>query len=238
MSKTYVESFDQSCGGWTGWISNAKGAARLDRRDGYVVSRSPWWVDYNHAPPGGGYLHLLFALQTKPHFSNQAKLDALGGANRFIDGGYPTNFTNARVTLRLRGEVNLRGAQMLLHAQAKVGEVYVNQCMIGQPFSIQRDWTEQTIELIPDATQWKSLGTRHDRTAFYGPGDIGDVLRDVNGNIILILYPLDIVPTSPAPADHHLAKAGEDYEIDRDRLPSGYVMLDEVRIAFDGRGTR
>ena len=33
----------------------ADGERALAICDGVAVSRSPWWVDYNHAPPGGGY---------------------------------------------------------------------------------------------------------------------------------------------------------------------------------------
>jgi len=57
-------------------------------------------------------------------------------------------------------------------------------------------------------------------------------LRDVNCNIILILFPLDIVPAQPIDADPHFLRAGKDYPVDRSRLPEGYVMLDEVRIEF------
>jgi hypothetical protein len=32
--------------------------------------------------------------------------------------------------------------------------------------------------------------------------------------------------------DPHLPYAGRDYAVDTSRLPSGYVMLDEVRIEF------
>ena len=61
----YVETFDGKGSGWIGWGGPGVGATALDIRDGIAVSRSPWWVDFNHAPPGGGYLHLLYALYTK-----------------------------------------------------------------------------------------------------------------------------------------------------------------------------
>ena len=236
---TYVERFDEDCGGWIGWISNAAGPARLGRRDSAVVSSSPWWIDYNHAPPGGGYLHLLFALQTRPHYKYDDTMRRLAGKNRFIEGGFATDFTDARVTLRLRGEVDLRGgAQLVFHAQAKVNERYVNQALVGRPYRITSDWSEQTIELTPDPALWQSLGARHDRADFYGHGDVRDVLADVNGNIILILFPLDVVPAKGHIAEPHCFKAGEDYEVDRARLPSGHVMLDEVRIEFPARRER
>src|SRR3954454_3756809 len=101
--RSYIETFDDDCGGWIGWTSNAAGPARLEHRDSAVISTGPWWVDYNHAPPGGGYLHLLFALQTRPHYKYDATMRQLAGPNRFIEEEFSTNFTDARVTLRLRG---------------------------------------------------------------------------------------------------------------------------------------
>jgi hypothetical protein len=238
--RAYVETFDDDCGGWVGWISNAAGPARLERRDGAILSSGPWWVDYNHAPPrGAGYLHLLFALQTRPHYKYDAAMRDLAGPNRFIEGDFPTDLTDARVTLRVRGDVDLRGAQLLFHAQAKVGARYVNQTLVARPFQVTPDWSEQTIELTPDPALWKSLGFRHDRADFYGHGDVRDVLADVNGNIILILFPLDVVPAAGGVADPHLLKAGEDYPVDRARLPSGQIMLDEIRIEYpNARGPR
>lgn len=64
-SRTYVETFDHGPGGWFGWVSNLEGPKRLERTSSALVSRSPWWIDYNHAPPGAGYLHILFCMLTK-----------------------------------------------------------------------------------------------------------------------------------------------------------------------------
>ena len=36
------------------------------------------------------------------------------GENRFVRGGYPTNFTNAQISVRLKGELEAKGAQLLL----------------------------------------------------------------------------------------------------------------------------
>jgi len=228
----YTETFDDSPGGWIGWASNALGPAGLEHRDGTVATRSPWWIDYNHAPPGGGYLHVLFALQTRRHFKLDESMQRLGGVNRFVEGDFQTDFTNAKVTIRVRGETNLQGAQLLFHAQAKINGKFINQTLIGQPFHVTREWSEQTIHLVPDPSQWKCLGARHDRGDFYGDGPIDEVLRDVNGNIILILYPLNVVTEEAAITNPHTLRAGEDYPVDASRLPSGYIMLDEVRIEF------
>jgi hypothetical protein len=66
----------------------------------------------------------------------------------------------------------------------------------------------------------------------YGWGDIDDVLRDVNIDIILLLHPLNIVPLTPEPHGPHHRRPEIDYPVDREYLPEGYVMLDEVRIEY------
>lgn len=231
--RTYIESFDDGPGGWIGWTSNAAGPKRLEIRDSCAIEHSPWWIDYNHAPPGGGYLHLPFALLTRPHSRDPDGYAHLAGPNRFIEKQFPTDFTNAKATLRLRGNVDLRGAQFLFHVQAKVGNVFVNHCLHAQPFHVTSDWSEQSVRLVPDPAQWTPLRSRHDRTDFYGDADISKVLRDVNNNIILVIYPLRIVPRRPVAFPHQL-RAGEDYEVDRSQLPDGFILLDEVRIEFNG----
>ena len=69
----YHESFDHGPGGWFGWASNAIGPKELETRDGVLISRSPWWIDYNHAPPGAGYMHLIAMLLTKGPFSEHQR---------------------------------------------------------------------------------------------------------------------------------------------------------------------
>src|SRR4051812_41997460 len=104
--RTYRATFDDGPGGWHGWISNAGGPKPLGLMDGCVLSRSPWWIDYNHAPPGAGYMNLLFMLLTRG--APGEHLREVAGANRFVAGGFGTDFTNARVTLRLKGELLAR----------------------------------------------------------------------------------------------------------------------------------
>ena len=224
MGRTYVETFDDGAGGWVGWFH---GLTALETRPGVVVSSSPWWIDANHAPPGGGYLHLLFALYPSRHHNTLE-----GGVNRFVEGGFPTDFTNARMTLRLRGELDTKGTNLVLLAQARVGDRALNHVLTAQPFEVTPDWTEQTITLAPDNDQWLCLGSRHDRMDSYGWGDVADVLGDINGDIILVLHPVDAAPAGPIDHDQHYLYAGRDYEADASRLPSGYVELDEVRIEF------
>jgi hypothetical protein len=229
----YVEKFDKGPGGWLGWVSNAAGAARLEIREGSLYSSSPWWIDYNHAPPGGGYLHLLYALHTWhwPNFPRQYK--ELGGPNHFVLGGFPRDFRNAKVSARMKADVRLRGAECLLLVQSKVRGTYINIVLTGQPFRLTRDWSWQRVTLTTDPSQWKAMGSRHDRMRTYaGEAQVAEVLADVNADIICVLHPLDVRPKGKLEGDMHKLKAGEDYEVDRSRLPEGWVMMDEVRIEF------
>ena len=61
---TFLETFDDGPGGWFGWMDNGRGPRPLERGESCVISHSPWWIDYNHTPPGADYMHLLFMLLT------------------------------------------------------------------------------------------------------------------------------------------------------------------------------
>lgn len=229
----YVETFDGKGNGWIGWGGGGAGATALEITDSYAISRSPWWVDYNHAPPGAGYLHLHYALHTTPN-RESAVYEKLSGPNRFVAGGYPLDFRGARVTMRVRGRMQQRGAQLVLLAQADVGPRRLNHVLHAQPIEVTADWSQQTLTLDPDDAQWTCLGSRRDRTATYGEGPIEPVLADLNCDIILVHFPLDVVPAAPIDGDPHVLRAGKDYPVDTPRLPAGEIHLDEIRIAFAG----
>jgi hypothetical protein len=226
----YVEAFDDGPGGWYGWISNASGPKPLEIRDSCAVSRSPWWIDYNHAPPGAGYLHLLYMLNTggKPG-EHQREVE---GVNRFTKGGFPRDFANSRLTLRSRGELEDKGARLVLLCQAVQGGICSGWLLTGQPFGVTPDWSEQTATLVLDPEQWTCLGSRHDRTDSYGVLPLPVVLGDVNTDILLVLHPLEIAPMGPLAGDPHRLRPERDYPVWRSRLPEGYVLLDEVRIDY------
>ena len=99
-------------------------------------------------------------------------------------------------------------------------------------FTVTNDWSESTVQACLDADQWTCLGSRHDRTATYGHRPLETVLADVNTNILLVLFPLDISPMGPLDGDPHTLRPEEDYPVWRRRLPEGYVTLDDVRIEF------
>lgn len=228
----YAETFDAGPQGWCGWTNNIEGPKALEIHDSAAVSRSPWWIDYNHAPPGAGYLHILFALNTGVGDSYSELYLERAGLNRFLEEQFPTDFTGAKLTFRMKGELEARGAKLVLLIQANVGRITSGWALTGRPLAVTRDWTEQTVVAAPDPVLWTCLGSRHDRRKTYGEADLATVLRDVNANVVLILFPLDVVPMGPLEGNPHMLRAGKDYPVWQSRLPEGYVILDEVRIEF------
>lgn len=228
---TYYEDFTDGPGGWHTWLSNKTGPGKIRIDEGVVNFRSPWWVDYNHAFPGAGYLHLTMGLRIRKNvdLGHEQAVQAVSGVNRYIDSGFGSDLRAAAFTLRLRGDLAIRGARLQLLVQSRVGSHWVNYTLSASPFVVTPQWSEQTIVLEPDPSQWLCLGSRHDRTAFYGWGPLNDVLSDVNGNIILILFPLTIVPIEPH-TDVHTMRAGEDYQVRQELLPEGTISYDWVRI--------
>ena len=231
MGRLYHEPFDDGPGGWIGWISNHDGPRALEYQPGCVTARSPWWIDYNHAPPGAGYLHLLFCLLTAGPGYGEVYRDT-GGVNRFIDSESPTDFRNAEVTVRLRGELLTRGADLCLLVQGTADGMTTGWVLTGSPLSVTPDWTDQTLHLTTEQASWTCLGSRHDRTRTYGSAPLEKVLSNVNADIMFVLFPLDVAPMGPLNGDPHRLRADRDYPVWRSRLPEGYVVLDDIRIRF------
>jgi|GEM_PF-230082 len=230
-TKVYLETFDNGTNGWFDVLGVEPFPPKpLTLKNGAVESCSPWWVDFNHAPPGGGYLHLIMGLMTNPHWADAAKEAA--GANKFVVGGFPKDFTNARLTIRSKGELDLRGAQVCLLVQGMVGEICAGWVLTGQPIKLTKDWSVQTITAVYDPKQWTALGSRHDRTDTYGVIDLKTILSDVNINLYIVLFPLDVVPNAKIQGDPHRLRAGVDYVADESKLPKGCIMIDSVKIEF------
>jgi hypothetical protein len=229
--KTYHENFDDGPGGWFGYADVPGQIVKaLEWEPGRLTSRSPWWIDYNHAPPGAGYFHMLFCLNTRGP-QGDALMDA-GGANRYIAEGFPTNFTGARVTLRSRGELHAQGAKVSVLVQGMVEGICSGWVQTTHTFTIGEDWNEQTVELDPDPDRWTALGSRHNRTDTYGVKPIDKVLENTVGSIMLLLFPINVVPMGPIDGDMHILRPALEYPVWRHKLPEGYVMLDEVSIEY------
>jgi hypothetical protein len=276
-AREYLEDFTSGPGGWATWglwpedaeepppPSGNPGAGSLElelKSGGGFVSRSPWWVDYNHAPPGqpsypgvvvkGSYLHLLAGLVTAP----QPACATFGAAaeaspNNFAAAGFPTDFTNAVVTVRVKGQLDARGSRLGLLAQAPNENQSTTAQMLNVnsvmpfPSEITPDWQEQSITLRPDDKLWQCLGSRVDRMAgqpnninpavAYGSGPARELLASLTGNIILVLFDLDVQPApgeSVPASEVHTLRAGLDYSVDHDKLPAGSIEVDWVRIKF------
>jgi hypothetical protein len=225
---TYVETFDSGPGGW---IANRYEPLQI--WDGVAYLYGPWYLDSHHAPPGAGYLHMLMYLFTSPDKVNTK----LGGVNRFVGGGYSRDLRNAKFTVRARGEVDLQGAQMVVLAQGRTPKTTANFVLTGQPFKITRDWSEQTVTLADDERQWTCMGGRESRKYQYGCDDIGTVLKDLNVDLMLVLFPLKVVPVKPV-AEPHKLRAGQDYpeepsyEVWQKYLPRGLIMIDSLKIEY------
>lgn len=228
--RVYVETFDDGPGGWY-----ADRRLALPVWDGVAYCHSPWWTDANHAPPGAGYLHMMMWIYTnKAHYQVDDEYTRLlpYRGSRFAEEGHSRNLTNARLTVRLRGEGDFKGAELLFLVQAKTAKTTVNSALTGQPFKITRDWSEQTVTLAPDPKQWTCLGARHDMQNDYGCDDIDKVLADVNLDMIFILFPLKVVPAGVEINDINAPRAVQDYPVDQQHLPKGLIMFDTIKIEY------
>jgi hypothetical protein len=230
----YQHDFRDGPGGWFGFKGNFEGVAPLPREGEAVASYGPWWIDDNHAPPsGGGYLSLLFGLNTRGAASDV--LQEYAGDNTFIEAGMPTDFTGAKLTARLRGELELQGANLCLLIQGSRGGLCSGWVLTGQPITLTPPWQDHTLDLEPDPAAWTSLGTRPDRADTYGELPLADVLADVNVNLYLVLFPLDVRPKGRIDGDPGTLRAGRDYRVWQPYLPDGYVLMDSIRMEFASR---
>ena len=227
--KSYQETFTDGPGGWHGY-QEAPGQRKkqLEWRPGQLTSRSPWGIDYNHAPPGAGYFHMLFCLNTFGPQTEEAK--DMGGPNRFIAGRFPIDFAGARITMRSRGELRAQGAKLSVLLQGTADGICTGWVQTRETFDVHEEWMEQTVTLDPDPAGWTALGSRHDRTDTYGVKPLDNLLVHVDANIMLLLFPIEVVPMGPVDGDMHQMRAGRDYPAWRHKLPEGYVTLDEVSI--------
>lgn len=231
-SPVYLETFDEGPAGWWGFGGNHVGLQPLLWQKGQVTTQSPWWVDYNHAPPGAGYLHMLFSLNTRGPFSDHHR--EVAGENAFANRRLPLDFRDARITVRTRGELEARGAQVLLLLQGRVDDLISGWLLTGDPILIGPEWREQTIVASADERKWTCLGSRHDRQDYYGRIPCAQILGNVNVNFMFVLFPLDVRPMGPTGGEPHVLRAGRDYPLWTSRLPEGYIHLDTVRIEFAG----
>ncbi len=231
MKRTpYEETFDDGCGEWYAWKPN--GSLAPEVRDGVYHERSPWWVDSNHAPPAGaGYLHLLAILWT-----HATEVPEHRWPNRFVEEGYSRDLTDARLTLRVRGDAALGDARLCILAQAHLAHTTAAYVLTGQTFEVSPDWAMRSVVLKPDPSEWVCLGARADLAYIYGCGEISDVLRDVNLDLILVLFPLPVRPVAPLAEVIHGFRREAVFDVDWPALPRGRIEIDTIRIEYPERG--
>ena len=227
---TYSEDFNDGPGGWIKVIDNWHVAASLPAHDGALWSYGPWWVDYNHAPPGAGYLQLLACLKTRGPIDEVTR--EVGGTNRFVAGAFPKDFTNAKITVRIRGELEPADAHVCLLIQGMDAGICSGWALTAQPIAVQSKYVETTLVAVPDARQWTPLGARHDRQDYYGVRPLETILKNVDVNIYLVLFPVHPKPMGPIVGDPHLKRAGRDYPIWPSSITQGYVVIDRIQIDF------
>jgi hypothetical protein len=186
--------------------------------DGYAVSRAPWWIDPNHAPPGLSFLHLVaFAF----HFDWSTD-----GVIPSEYPGRPIDLRDATIKLRWRApELRLPpGARFLFWLQAhdprrpRTDPRYVNYTLIDQaliPVADSPRWLESKLVLPASGKGLACLGSNPDRTQTYDCAeDRSEVLANWTIDLgFIILFP------------------------DRDSasLVAGSVDFDELEISVPGR---
>jgi hypothetical protein len=232
---TYTETFDDGPGGWISAHAGGNGIRPLEVRDGVARSTPPWGVDFNHAPPGAGYLQLPFVIYTL-----WEKKPELSGVNRFH--GHDTDLRNAELSVRIRGDLEARGAQLVVLVQMDLprenATVRPNFILTGQPIPITSDWSEHTVTLSTDPGQWTCLGTRGPGAdcSRYGEAPIEQVLADVNIDLMLVLFGFDPQPVEPlSDEDRHRLRAGKDYAVNPASIPDGWLELDTISIRYPTR---
>jgi hypothetical protein len=189
-------------------------------------------VDYNHAPPGGGYLQLLACLNTRGPIGEVPR--EVGGTNRFVLDNFPVNFTDAAISIRLKGELELAGTNVCLLVQGIQEGICSGWVLTGQPIAVTKEYSEAKLALKPDPKQWTALGSRHDRRDTYGTKPLETVLANVNVNIYLVMFPVKPRPLGPIQGDPHLLRAGRDYPIWPSSIAQGYVAMDRIQIDLAG----
>ncbi len=179
----------------------------------------------------------MYLITNLGNFPKETRQSRLCENNRFASGGYSRNLTHAKLTVRLRGELDAQGAQLLLLVQGTAGKVtanYVSSAYVlsAQPIKITPDWSEQSLTLTPDPSQWTCIGARHNLTQVYGNGDIAKLLADVDFDLIFVLFPINVVPLNADPSKRDQLWVGRDYTADPAYLPNGLLMFDTVTIDY------
>ncbi len=160
--------------------------------DGYIESRSPWWIDPNHKDPGAGYLHVVFAVWSDSYY-----------------GGLPQktlDLTNSYVRLKIMiEELELRGGHLYFWFQHEYQHdpnphnalkewKRTNFALTQYPIETlvtPNVWNEVTLPLSPLNSAWRCLGSSDERQNNYGCVPVENALSHINLNFGFIILPVD-----------------------------------------------
>lgn len=102
------------------------------------------------------------------------------GENQFTKDGFGVEFTNAQLTLRLKGERKARDTQLYRQFQGVDKRGCTGRILTGQPIKVNSEWSAQRITAFNDGSEWTCLGSRHDRSDFHGRTPLKAVLSDLS----------------------------------------------------------
>ena len=166
-------------------------------------------------------MHMLFVYYLTAGPIRESDSEAGGGrqafhTNQLVKQGFPSDFTDAVLTFRLRGELEMNSchsAALYFQIWGTADGVSSGWTLTGQPITVSDEWTDVKVRCVPDEAQWTPMGGRHDRSApplpypaTYGIKPLASVLAGPLQDIMLVLYPLDgVAPMGALPpnADPH-----------------------------------
>lgn len=151
--------------------------------NGFIESRSPWWIDYNHKPPGAGLLNVLFVIWLDSYYG--------GLRQKSLD------LRDARLHCRVMiAEANLKGNHVYFWFQTFNSEEnkYHNYVLTKRPLDVSKaasSWRDVTIPINTDGADWTCLGSSQERSDKYACGSIEMDLQNVNANLGFIQMQVD-----------------------------------------------
>ena len=167
---------------WQSWQGKFACTSFVPIRDGEVILNSPWWLDNNHAPPGAGYLNLLFYNYIDTIFSGNKK---------------SLNLEDRTLYLKLRSSnLDLKQSKIFFWFQTKaINGKYINFVYTKVPIHLDEKMKTLEIKFTSNASDWICLGSNERRKDTYDCIDLKDAISDVNIDFGLIIFPTSNDPS-------------------------------------------
>ncbi|HEV8444783.1 MAG TPA: hypothetical protein VGQ27_14965 [Steroidobacteraceae bacterium] len=166
---------------------------------GRSVLQSPWWLDPNHAKPGGyGHLNLL----------TWVYLNGMPGSSTEGMPSIDLRDVTLRVSMRAQA-FNPAGGRLVFWFQTKMPDGrFANFAYTSSPLDavLPPDGSELSqfnIKLVADPAAWTCLGAAVDRSDFYGCMDVVNAMSAVKDDFGFIIIP---VSDSPDPAGQPMGR--------------------------------